>query len=85
MKKWLNSLSGWYRLFFVYACTHFIIVIATCSSKSHGYWRKHYYGYSDLGQYATYVFLHGILPIGGIFLLCLATRWAIKGFSEKKR
>jgi len=84
VKNWLNSLRGWYRLFFVYACSHLIIVFATCFSKSHKYWRRHYYGCNDFECYATYIFLHGILPIGGVFLLGLAIRWAIKGFSEER-
>ena len=55
VKNWLNSLRGWYRLFFVYACSHLIIVFATCFSKSHKYWRRHYYGCNDFECY-LYIF-----------------------------
>jgi hypothetical protein len=82
IKNWLNSLSGWYRLFSVYACTHLIIVVVTSTRTT-----------SFLGGGPTHtswdpslekIFLHGILPIGGVFLLGLAIRWAIKGFSEER-
>jgi len=82
IKNWLNSLSGWYRLFFVYACTHLIIVVVTSTRTT-----------SSLGGGPTHrswdpslekIFLHGILPIGGVFLLGLAIRWAIKGFGENQ-
>ncbi|MHC4268126.1 MAG: hypothetical protein ACYSTS_06635 [Planctomycetota bacterium] len=89
MANWLKKLSGWYWLFFVYACTHLIIVTIRCSSESHHFWRTHFHkhnwihhSYDD--QYIMYIFTYGILPICGVFLLGLALRWATKGFGKEK-
>lgn len=74
-----NLLNGWYRLFFVYACTHLLYVIIKAVSILH--WRRYPYDTWELKQ-LVYVFIHAILPIGGVYLFSLVISWVIKGFKK---
>lgn len=76
---WLNKLSGWYRIFLVYACTNLIIVVFIwifmpdiVSSRS-----------LTPKDMIGFIFTYAIMPIVLIYGLGRGVGWAIKGFSKE--
>ncbi len=78
INKFLSG--GWRRLFYVYACTHLIIIMF----KIIVIWEFGVDFYWDF-ESLEYILTHGILPITGVFLLSLAVRWAFKGFGNDNK
>ena len=86
----MKKISGWDRLFIVYAFTHLVVVIIFCFYKPASFWnlwrRTHHVYFPSTTEWLRleYILTHGILPIMGVFLLGLAISWAIKGFNKEK-
>jgi len=81
VKNWLNSLSGWYRLYIIYACIHLTVVIIAASKIPRAFG---YYSTPRWEKIAECILIYGVFPIVGVFFFGLAVRWAIKGFSKEK-
>lgn len=78
----LNKLSGWHRIFLVYACTNLVIVVFICVFmpeivKSS---RRSLNAEDVIG----FIFKFGIIPIGLIYVLGRGAGWALRGFRKDK-
>lgn len=81
MMPWLNKLSGWHRIFLVYACTHLVIAVFISAFMSEIVSRR-----SSLhdANVIVLIFIFGIMPIGLIYGLGRSVGWALRGFRKDK-
>lgn len=77
----LNKLGGWHRIFLVYACTNFVIVVFICAVIPDIVLGSRYPRGEDV---TGFILTYGIMPIGLVYGLGRSVGWALRGFGKDK-